>query len=449
MHHVSKLDMDMKNIKQLVAILGLLTVAHCNFCQENHAATPVDAEQPAWHWRCDGGDALFNFNPAITVDSVHTAVFDSIPYSKDYTMVVVYRPVSPMEATVWKLDFGDSSCRGLTTEHIVSNRITIRYADTTTEAPIINTLRQSAPDSIAPYVRLTLGGDTLHGSVTVAEVLYFNHRLDNLMLRRVQSALAVRYGITLGPVDYVDGRGLTVWNHSDSGLYHHRVTGIGIDSTYGLCQLQSRSEMAGSMLTVMADSLAEGRFFICGDNDAPLSFESDGDIEVLERIWRINCTNVEDNDFHLSFDTHGFTNDSLVLIADGFVYLPYSMSADEVTFRHVTFEADTGSFTLAKGGGFGQTAKNSRKGVCNALGNTIVIETNVYPNPSTGSYTIEVTGASWVEVNVYNTQGVLMANFSDHETMQYVFSGELPKGNTYYATVTTENGSQTLKLIVK
>lgn len=195
----------MRETKLFFAVLCLLATAPMAWSQEGRPAT--DAVLPTWQWRCAGGDALLNFNPAKIVDSTQTVTFDSLPYAKDYTMIVVYKPVAETEAMVWKLSYDTSSVRGLTTEHILSGNVTIRYTDTTTGIPVINTLRQTAPDSTVPYIRLTLGGDTLAGSVKIAEVLYFSQRLGNSMLRRVQSALAVRYGITLGPVDYVDGEG--------------------------------------------------------------------------------------------------------------------------------------------------------------------------------------------------------------------------------------------------
>lgn len=389
-----------------------------------------------------------NFNPATIVDSSHTLVFDSLPYAKNYTMVVVYKPVVEKETAVWRLDFDSGSVRGLTTEHIISDNVTIRYSDTTTLTPIINTLRQTAPDSTAPYVSLTLGGDTLSSSVKVAEILYFDRRLNNTMLRRVQSALAIRYGITLGPVNYVDGEGDVVWRYADSGLYHHRVTGIGRDSTYSLHQMQSRSELPGAILTVRAEQLPEGNFFVCGDNDAPLSFNTEGDMEILNRRWRLNCTDIDNNEFHLTFDTRSFAgaNDSLVLLADGIVYHPDSITVNDVTYNYVMFPSDTCVFTLAKGSVFWQTMKSNGRG--NSHGNASV-KSYVYPNPTTGNFTIEVSGADWVQVSIYNAQGVLMASYSDSEQAQYFFNGTLPSGNSYYATVTTESGTQTMKLIVK
>ena len=42
-----------------------------------------------------------------------------------------------------------------------------------------------------------------------------------------------------------------------------------------------------------------------------------------------------------------------------------------------------------------------------------------------------------------------MTVYNDSDREKYCFEGSLPSGNSYYATITTENGSQTMKLIVK
>jgi len=440
----------MRKLNRNFLFLGMLLLGHMAAGQESLPA--AEAVLPAWQWRCVGGDALLNFNPSTTVDSSRALVFDSLPYARDYTVVVVYKPVASAEAAVWRLDYDSAAMRGLTTEHILSDNVTIRYTDSTAGIPVINTLRQTAPDSTAPYVRLTLGGDTLAGTVKVSEVLYFDRRLGNAMLRRVQGSLAVRYGITLGPVDYVDGMGGKIWPYADSGLYHHRVTGVGRDSTYRLHQLQSRSEMPDPVLTLGTDSLSEGHFLVCGDNGAPLAFGADGDIEVLDRRWRIYGTGDGGDYFHLAFDTRGFAapDDSLVLLADGFSFRPDVISPDGVTFRYVVFPSDTGTFTLARGGAFWQTALSSGSGNGNRRGDGgKTVASSVYPNPSTGSYTIEVTGADWVRVSIYNAQGVLMDSYGDSGQGVYLFNGSLPSGNSYYATVATETGTQTMKLIVK
>ena len=450
-------------IKYICLSAGLLLSTNIATSQEycsitlpmaNVDDTARRAETPMWQWRCTNGDAILNYNPAITVDRDHALTFDSIPYADRYTIIVVYKPIIDTEAMVWRLNYDSASVRGLTTERIFFDSVFIRHADTTTGTPVINTLSQSAPYSTSPYISLTVGGDTLSGKIKIAEILYFDHRLDNSMLRRIQSALAVRYGITLAPVDYVNGDGNTIWNHTDDGQFHHRVTGIGRDSTYGVYQLQSRSEMTSSLLTISTDSLDEGVFMICGDNDAPLYFETDGEVEQLNRKWKINCNSVDDRFFHLIFDLRDLSTDfdSLVLLVDESAYLPYSVSSEEVVYKYVMFSTDTSMFTLARGSIFWQMVTSnggSNNGIhCNTR-TSGASKSFVYPNPTSGEYTIEVSGASWVKVEIYDTHGRLMNGCVDSNKEHYFFNGNLPAGNSYYATITTENGIQTLKLIVK
>lgn len=74
---------------------------------------------------------------------------------------------------------------------------------------------------------------------------------------------------------------------------------------------------------------------------------------------------------------------------------------------------------------------------------------SVYPNPTNGRYHIRVAGCETVNVTIYNTHGVAVAQFGDHGKAQYRFDGELPSGNVYYVTVTTPGGAQTTKLSVR
>lgn len=419
------------------------------------------APSPAFHWKCPSADSLLNFHPA-TVSPLH---FDSIPYAEDYTVVVVYKPVVDTEATVWQLVFADSIVRGLTTERIVSDSIAIRYAEQSDRKPVIHTLRQSAPDISSADISLSVGD----GNIKVSEVMYFNHRLGNSALRRVQSALAIRYGITLGLVDYIGGNGNRVWQHRrDSAMFHHRITGIGSDTTCNLHQLCSRSEMDGAVVTLSADSLPQGAYLLVGDNDAPLTFQlENGDVETLARQWRMQASGAEGVDFSLSFDTRRIpiSTDSLVLLLDDNVVLPSVATTNEMRFDNLWLPSDTCTFTLARGSILWQLAQSGTKGAKGHGGNgddnttksdnthTLThssIQTfSVFPNPTTGHFNIEVSGARQVHVTIYNLQGKVMTVYNDSDRDQYFFEGSLPSGNVYYATITTESGSQTMKLVVK
>lgn len=439
----------MKQLHKL--ILATCLLLSCNIAQgQNVSGLPT----PAFQWKCQSADSLLNFQPA-TIAPLH---FDSIPYAEDYTIVVVYKPVVDTEAAVWQLVFADSIVRGLTTERIVSDSTSIRYSQQSDRKPAIHTLRQSAPDISSANVRLSVGD----GNIKVSEVLYFNHRLGNSALRRVQSALAIRYGITLGPVDYIGGSGNRVWQHRrDSAMFHHRITGVGSDTTSDLHQLCSRSEMDGSVATLSADSLPQGAYLLVGDNDAPLTFQQeDGNVEILARQWRVQASGAEGVDFSLSFDTRRIPipTDSLVLLLDDNVVLPSVAATNEVRFDNLWLPSDTCTFTLARGSILRQLAQSGAKGAKGHGGkeyggNEELSISNsqfsIFPNPTTGHFNIEVSGARQVQVTIYSLQGKVMATYNDSDRGKYCFEGSLPSGNSYYATITTESGSQTMKLVVK
>lgn len=416
---------------------------------------------PAFHWKCPSADSLLNFHPA-TIAPLH---FDSIPYAEDYTVVVVYKPVVDTEAAVWQLVFADSIVRGLTTERIISDSTSIRYSEQSDRKPVIHTLRQSAPDFPSADVSLSVGD----GNIKVSEVLYFDYRLGNSALRRVQSALAIRYGITLGPVDYIGGNGNRVWQHRrDSAMFHHRITGIGSDTACNLHQLCSRSEMDGSVATLSTDSLPQSAYLLFGDNDAPLTFQQkDGDVETIARQWRMQASGAEYVDFSLAFDTRNIPTptDSLVLILDDNIVLPSATTTNEVRFSNLWLPSDTCTFTLARGTLLWQLAQSGANGAKGHGGNgddnatksdnthtlthSSIQAFSIFPNPTTGHFNIEVSGARQVQVTIYSLQGKVMSTYNDSDRDKYCFEGSLPSGNSYYATITTESGSQTMKLIVK
>lgn len=447
----------MSKIKQLLFVAVMLIECSVAVGQTATYSFPL----PAFHWRCNSGNTTLNHNPAMLLEN-ETIAFDSIPYSKDYTIIAVYKPISSKETMLWHMTYGDSSTRGMTTERILSDSISTRYAEQTDNEPAINTLRQSSPDSTMPYVRLCIGGTE---EIIVAEVLYYTERLGNSTLRKIQSHLAVQYGITLGPTSYIESDGSHIWNYADSGRYHHRVTGIGVDTISGLRQLRSRSEMNESILTIATDSMMHGEFLMVGDNGEPSVFEQDGNMERLLRSWKIQSTKVEDKQFSLIIDTRNISKarDSLVLLVDDYVYFPDYLENDSLMFSGIRFPTDSSHFTLGRGGLFWQLADKSQgtNGGSKASGGEMKdlatsndnipyhFFSRMYPNPTFGHYNLEVNGAEKVQVTIYNVQGIVMTSFESEGQSRHHFEGDLPSGNVYYAIIRTDNGNQTMKLVVK
>ena len=77
------------------------------------------------------------------------------------------------------------------------------------------------------------------------------------------------------------------------------------------------------------------------------------------------------------------------------------------------------------------------------------VTARLYPNPTSGRYTIEVAGATRVHVTIYTPTGTPVASYSSDDCGRCRFDGELPTGSVYYATVETEAGNQTMKIVVK
>ncbi|WP_035717591.1 beta strand repeat-containing protein, partial [Flavobacterium succinicans] len=154
----------------------------------------------------------------------------------------------------------------------------------------------------------------------VAEVVLFPSSLTLVDKVKVESYLAIKYGITLAPsvVSYVNSLGTVLWNDTK---YWHDVFGIGKDDASSLNQSQSNSINTGSGdgkgqsgkgNIVLSDptSLNDGDFLMMGHDNAALT-EQTTDLPAnlsgkkrLSREWKVKKTNTPGT-YNLSFDTTG------------------------------------------------------------------------------------------------------------------------------------------------
>ncbi|HMN29060.1 MAG TPA: hypothetical protein PKE45_12990, partial [Caldilineaceae bacterium] len=115
-----------------------------------------------------------------------------------------------------------------------------------------------APETSNPLSILNDGDDSFYqGDVT--EVIVYNSLLTTANQRqRIESYLAVKYGLTLGntttPVNYLDSGSTTVW--TGSATYQNDVAGIGRDDAAALSQKQSKSVNSGALVTVGLGTIA-------------------------------------------------------------------------------------------------------------------------------------------------------------------------------------------------
>ncbi len=176
----------------------------------------------------------------------------------------------------------------------------------------------------------------------VAEVLTFNGVLSEADRAKVESYLAIKYGITLtgglqqfGPTvgnvnyDYVNSTGVVI--RASDAIYKYDIFGLGRDDYYTLNQRISKSNNAGDILTVSTNSdftnmnLYASRTAINGDQEFMLFGNNKGSADAvnvqttelptgivsrLDREWNVAHANTDGtniSNFSLKFDLSGFT----------------------------------------------------------------------------------------------------------------------------------------------
>lgn len=117
------------------------------------------------------------------------------------------------------------------------------------------------------------GDNHLKGNI--GEVIMFRKKLSDLDRQKVESYLALKYGISLNS-NYVASDGTTsIWT-DDSDGYNKDIFGIGRDNASGLNQKVSKSANAGTILTVALDA-----DFTSANNDASRTTEHNNDLQFL------------------------------------------------------------------------------------------------------------------------------------------------------------------------
>ena len=74
---------------------------------------------------------------------------------------------------------------------------------------------------------------------------------------------------------------------------------------------------------------------------------------------------------------------------------------------------------------------------------------SIYPNPTTGHYRIDLSNCESADMTIFNALGEVVDTRHIDGTQNRIIEGFLPVSGEYYVTVTTPDGSQTTKLIVK
>jgi len=139
----------------------------------------------------------------------------------------------------------------------------------------------------------------------VGELIFYSKPLTAIDRQKVNSYLAIKYGISLDMIDYLAADGTTWW--TADATYNYNIAGIALDDAGSLHQRQSRSVNDTSKLTIGIGTtllpkneevnrngdLTNGQALVWGSNDKGLNFTQSiagTDMKHSERIWKVQNT---------------------------------------------------------------------------------------------------------------------------------------------------------------
>ena len=163
----------------------------------------------------------------------------------------------------------------------------------------------------------TAGSTTFDGRIfngKIPEVIVYRSVLTAADNNKVESYLAVKYGLTLdqtAPTNYVSSNASITWNAATNGIYKNNIAGIARDDFSALLQKQSRSVNPGLQVTVGLGALdstnlantnvfaSNNSFLIWGDDNGAVTFKTvvTGNTAVnsrMARIWKVQETGTVD-----------------------------------------------------------------------------------------------------------------------------------------------------------
>lgn len=213
------------------------------------------------------------------------------------------------EQSIWSLG-RDTQADLINTNYRVadlSDRYFFNYPVSRSSGPVIQSYFKSDLDTTQDKFILWLGSRPANPSIPVdayngklGEWLLFNRVLSPTERQKIDSYLAIKYGLTLDqstPKNYLDADGSVIWDARSMAGYGHRIAGIGRDDKSALRTMQATSSPLPGLPIVSAGRLAisnatnsstlpDRTFFTWGDDDQPVLWEeSTAEISMLQRTW--------------------------------------------------------------------------------------------------------------------------------------------------------------------
>lgn len=429
-----------------------------------------------------GGPASLNFNPAVALDKRDASIKlpDNLESLRRVTIFTVYQDsLTNKEKQVWEMtgEFGDLL---LSTNHVSSKN---KKTNIAFEKRKLNTPNPKSESIIHSYSSHNAGGsaskefkykkpsirfgqpvtsESAVGSLKlIAEFILYKKILNEKETTKIETYLALKYGITLEK-NYLDASGKTVWNCESDFRFSNNIAGIGRDDQSSLFQKQSTSCTSTEQLVIGVNKIVhsnsentgelnDGDYLIWGDNGesfvTPNAIAAANQIMLSEKKWLMKASGGSSNKIstEIKFDTRTFLpgkfpakNFYLVIDRSGSTdFRPENCSyitPDQIstngmaTFTNILWDTDgsgkdnfTFGFNPAVAGLSPRLQSNIQSAVKSEhdLNQDGLLSFQVFPNPvSDGNYqvAIKLHKPTDIKINIYDLTQQLI--FSREESGQ-------------------------------
>lgn len=415
-----------------------------------------------------------NFNSSIDLsDSTLHYIFDSLRTDGTATIMTVYETNDDNTVGLWQVGSGKNRALWLNSRKASYENFAISYRNDNEQGVIIHTMRYQYPRTDSSYS----GHDTLYigregnnvGDKNFCEMLYFPGRLDHRYQRKLESALAIRYGALLhGP--YVNSLADTLWNPKGcDSLYSFGVCGIGRDDRLSLLQPKSMIrngylsvEALGQLIDLTYVMMGhDGGEFAPGEEEVVVGTEQ---YVVFDRRWKLRARgNGAPKLVRIGVNVPLPADAVRLMMTNGanvYILTPVdevgnlvfdSITIDDGQDYYMTLMVNPDALSLHGTTGVGGSQVFDENDGILDEGGDAGFRIMIHPNPTDGHYTAEVSQSNednvWIQV--LDASGRLVEQHAtDGKHLQYKYDGQLETSGVYYITIGSNGNSQTIKVIV-
>jgi|GEM_PF-4506997 len=239
------------------------------------------------------------------------------------------------ERIIWRMAPADEIGVVLTTQRLGDVTKGRYFSDPTQLAlhPVLHTYVQyKNPSKRFDQLAWEIGAHSLPNPLPVAKylgnlpiLLLYDRVLSQTEQQRVNSQLALQFGISLPRTDYLNGKGDVIWDYKKNQAFPYNIAGLGHDPVSGFHQKRSSSQMNPQSLIELSvgawtktnaenkEEIPTGRFLIWSDNGERLRFTEPSSKNtkprLLERKWKMNVEqDVTAMGTTLRLHSHGLEN---------------------------------------------------------------------------------------------------------------------------------------------